>query len=148
MVPVLETDRLTLRGHSMDDFPACAAMWADPRVTQYFGHSFSEEESWTRFLRYAGHWAVLGFGCWVVEEKSSGDFAGEIGFWDYKRAIEPKLTLPEIGWALASRFHGKGYASEAVRAALAWGAGHFGASPTTCIIHPDNLPSIRVAKKC
>jgi RimJ/RimL family protein N-acetyltransferase len=148
MVPVLETDRLSLRGHLLQDFASSAAMWADPIVTRYFGHSFSEEESWTRFLRHFGHWTLLGFGYWVVQEKSTGDFVGEIGFCDYKRAIEPRLTLPEIGWALASRFHGKGYATEAVRAVLAWGAGHFGPSPTTCIIHPDNLPSIRVAQKC
>lgn len=97
MVPVLETERLKLRGHRMDDFPACAAMWADPVVTRHFGHSFSEEESWTRFLRYFGHWSVLGFGSWLVEERATGNFVGEVGFANYRRAIEPPLDAPEIG---------------------------------------------------
>jgi RimJ/RimL family protein N-acetyltransferase len=148
MVPVLETERLKLRGHRMDDFPACAAMWADPVVTRHFGHSFSEEESWTRFLRYFGHWSVLGFGYWLVEERRTGKFVGEVGFANYKRAIEPPLDAPEIGWALAAQFHGKGYATEAVRAAIAWGEEHLGPSRTTCIIAPQNLLSIRVAEKC
>jgi RimJ/RimL family protein N-acetyltransferase len=149
-VPVLETERLRLRGHRVDDFAACAAMWADPVVTRHVGgRPFSGEESWSRLLRYVGHWAVLGFGYWVVEERATGEFAGETGFADYKRDLSPSLAeTPEIGWAFASKFHGKGYASEAVRAAVKWGDEHFGPAGTACIIHPDNLASIRVAEKC
>ena len=44
--------------------------------------------------------------------------------------------------------YGKGYATEAVRSVVAWGEEHFGPSRTTCIIAPENLPSIRVAEKC
>jgi len=100
-------------------------------------------------LRYIGHWAFLGFGYWAVEEKATGNFIGEIGFADLKRNLEPPLgDTPEIGWVFASQFHGKGYASEAVRAAVAWGDAQFGRSRTACIIHPENLASIRVAEKC
>src|ERR1700722_10901396 len=149
MVPVLETERLKLRGHRMDYFQASAAMWADPVVTRHFGKSYTEEEAWTRFLRYFGHWDLLGFGYWVVEEKATGNFAGEIGFADYKRDLETSLKqAPEIGWVLASQSHGKGYATEAVLAALAWGDRYFGDPRTSCIIDPENLPSIRVAEKC
>jgi RimJ/RimL family protein N-acetyltransferase len=125
-------------------------MWADPKVVQYVsGKPFSEEESWTRFLRYVGHWAVLGFGYWVAEEKATEAFVGEIGFADYKRDLQPSLKgIPEIGWVLASHAHGKGYATEAVRAVIAWGDTHFGPLRTACIIHPENLASIRVAIKC
>jgi RimJ/RimL family protein N-acetyltransferase len=122
MVPVLETERLKLRGHRLDDFPACAAMWTDPAVTRHIGGKPpSNEESWTKFLRYFGHWTLLGFGYWVVEGKATVHFAGEFGFADYKRNIEPPLNGPEIGWVLASQFHGRGYATEAVRAAVAQG---------------------------
>ena len=101
MIPVLETERLKLRGHRLDDFPACAAMWADPAVTRHIGGKpLSNEESWTKFLRYFGHWALLGFGYWVVEEKATGNFAGEVGFADYKRNIDPPLNSPEMGWVL------------------------------------------------
>ena len=154
-VPVLETERLRLRGHRLDDFAACAAMWADPIVTRHFGQTLSGEESWNRVLRYVGHWALLSFGYWVVEERATGAFVGEVGFADWKRKLEPVHSLlnaesgtPEIGWILASSSHGKGYATEAARAAVAWGDERFGGGHTACIIHPENVSSIRVAEKC
>jgi RimJ/RimL family protein N-acetyltransferase len=153
-VPVLETERLRLRGHRSDDLANCAAMWADPVVVRHtVGKPLTEEESWRRLLSYVGHWALMGFGFWVVEEKASGKFVGEVGFVDYKRDIEPSLKgVPEIGWVLASRAHGKGYATEAVLAVVAWGDAKFkvsaGGTRTACIIQPENVASIRVAEKC
>src|SRR5579863_8788293 len=149
-VPVLETERLRLRGHRIGDLEGCAAMWADPEVIRYTTRKpLSEEESWTRLLRYVGHWAVMGFGYWVAEEKATGKFAGEVGFADYKRDVEPSLKgVPEIGWVLASHAHGRGYATEAVRAAVAWGDANFRAVRTACLIDPENLASLRVAEKC
>jgi RimJ/RimL family protein N-acetyltransferase len=149
-VPTLTTERLVLRPHRLDDFVHSAAMWADPNVTQHIlKRPLSEEESWSRLLRYAGHWVLLGFGYWVVEETNTGNFVGEIGFADYKREIQPSLKgVPEIGWVLASRAHGKGYATEVVRAVSAWGDAHFGSMRTACIIAPENAASVRVAEKC
>jgi len=148
MVPVLETARLRLRGHSLADFDASAAMWADPAVVRYIsGKPCTREESWGRLLRYPGHWALLGFGFWLIEEKASGRFVGEGGFGDFKRAIEPAFDAPEQGWALAPWAHGRGYASEAVAAMLGWGAAHFGRGDFVCMIAPENAPSLRVAAK-
>jgi RimJ/RimL family protein N-acetyltransferase len=150
-VPAVETTRLILRGHRLADFAACAAMWADPRVTRYIGgRPFSGEDVWARLLRYVGHWALLGFGFWAVEEKAGGGFIGELGFADFKREITPSLDgLPELGWTLSPSVWDRGYATEAVRAAVAWGAGHFGPTQrTVCLIDPENLASIRVATKC
>jgi RimJ/RimL family protein N-acetyltransferase len=148
--PVIETERLVLRGHRMDDFADCAAMWADPQVARFIGGKpLSETEAWARFLRYAGHWPLMGFGYWAVIEKGSGAFVGDVGFADYKRDIEPSIKgEAEIGWVLAGHAHGKGYATEAVRAALAWGDAHLKQPRTVCIIAPENLASIRVAAKC
>ena len=149
-IPVIETERLRLRGHRPEDFENSAAMWGDPEVTRYIGgRPFTKEEVWTRLLRYAGHWAWLGFGYWVMEEKATGAFAGELGFSDYRRDIEPSLDgIPESGWVLARAAHGKGYATEAVRAVLDWGDRQFGSARTVCLIHPENRASMRVAEKC
>lgn len=149
IVPLLETERLVLRGHRPEDFPNSAAMWADPKVTQHIlGQPLSEEDAYTRFLRYIGHWAIAGFGYWLIEEKQTGKFIGEAGFADYRRAIEPSLKgLPEIGWVLASEAHGKGYATEAVRKLTAWGDARL-RTRTMCIIAPQNTASVRVAVKC
>jgi RimJ/RimL family protein N-acetyltransferase len=120
--PTLETDRLVLRAHRVDDFEPSAAMWGDEGVTRFIGGKpFTAEEVWQRMLRYPGHWALLGFGYWVLEEKATGDFVGEAGLLNLNRAIEPPLgDAPEAGWVLTPRVHGKGYATEAMTRALAW----------------------------
>lgn len=125
-------------------------MWADPKVTRYIRETpFTAEETWTRLLRFIGHWALLGFGYWAVEERETGEFIGEVGFADYKRDLKPSLEgMPEIGWVFASQAHGMGFATEAVRAAIIWGDSEFGGKRTACIIAPDNRASIRVAAKC
>ena len=149
-IPVVETVRLRLRAHRMGDFGPLASMWADSSVVRYIGGKpLTVEDSWSRLLRYAGHWALLGFGFWAIEERVTGEYVGDIGFARFYRDIQPPLPdVPEIGWVLAAHVHGKGYATEAVRAVVEWGDRRFGASNTVCIIHPGNLASIRVAEKC
>jgi RimJ/RimL family protein N-acetyltransferase len=83
-----------------------------------------------------------------VIEKSTGHRVGETGFLDVHREIVPSLNgIPEIGWAFAKPAQGKGYATEAVRAALAWGEQRFGKTRFACIIAPGNAPSLNVAAK-
>ena len=149
-IPTIETSRLILRGHTLEDFPAYAAMWADPVVTRFIGGApLSEEESWAKFMRIAGHWALLGYGFWAIEEKASSKRIGEAGVLNMKRATEPSFHgVPEIGWGLLPAVHGRGYATEAVKAILGWAEGHFGKVRMVCIIDPENGPSLRVAARC
>jgi len=148
-VPVIETARLRLRAHRPADFDAAAAMWADPVVTRFTGgRAFSREETWARMLRYAGHWAWFGHGFWAVEDRDDGIYLGELGFADFRRDIVPAIDVPEIGWSFAAAAHGRGLASEGVRAALVWADATLDAAKTACIIDPDNLASIRVARRC
>jgi RimJ/RimL family protein N-acetyltransferase len=149
--PRLETARLILRAIVPADFSAFAAMSADPVVRRYSGDGAprTEEESWTSFLVIAGHWEMTGYGGWAIEEKASGRFVGELGFLDRRRDRGPDLMgVPEMGWGLTSDTFGKGYATEAVRAALAWGHDHFGARRVIALTAADNFASIRVAEKC
>lgn len=148
MVPVIETERLRLRGHALRDFDACAAMWAEPDVVRFIsGKPSTREESWGRFLRYPGHWQMLGHGFWLIEEKGTGAFVGEGGFGKFKRDMEPAFEAPEMGWALMPTMHGKGYANEAVSAMIAWGEPHFGRRDFVCMISPGNAPSLALAAK-
>jgi len=147
--PRIETTRLRLRGHRVDDLPQCAAMWAEEGVTRFIGGKpLTEEETWLRMLRHAGHWALLGFGYWLVEEKATGRFLGEAGLAEFRREIEPSIIgTPEAGWVFAAASQGHGYASEAMRAILDWGKLRFGDPRSVCLIHPDNTPSLRLAAK-
>jgi len=149
-IPTLETARLRLRGHQHEDFPQLAAMWSEPEVFRYIsGKPSTEQQSWARLLNYLGHWSLMGFGYWAVQEKATGRFIGEAGFADFKREMSPSIKgIPELGWALATHAHGKGYATEAVRAAIQWGDANLKSPRTVCIIGPENLASIRVAEKC
>ena len=148
-IPTIETERLILRGHTRDDFPAFARMWADADVTRFIGGApLSEEDAWARFLRVMGHWAVLGFGFWAVTLKESGRRIGEVGILDVRREIEPSFHgVPEIGWSLLPEAQGRGYAGEAARAAVAWAEAKFGRVRMVCIIHPDNAPSLKLARR-
>jgi RimJ/RimL family protein N-acetyltransferase len=146
---MIETDRLRLRRHVADDLKESWAMWSDPDVYRHILPAPSnEQQAWSRILAYVGHWAIAGFGSWVVEERSTGVFVGEIGFADFKRDVTPSIRgVPEIGWVLRSSQHGKGYATEGVRAALTWADEHLSAARTVCLIHPENTASIHVAEK-
>lgn len=146
-VPVLETGRLRLRAHRVEDLEPCVAMWSEPEVTRFtIGEPSPAPRTWSRLLAYRGHWAVLGFGYWAVELKATGLYVGEVGFADFKRGLHPSLEeFPEAGWALTPLAHGKGYATEALEAALAWADARF--PRTVCIIHPHNHASLRVAEK-
>jgi RimJ/RimL family protein N-acetyltransferase len=148
-IPVLQTDRLTLRGHQRTDLRDCTQMWSNAAVTRYIGgRAFTPEEVWTRILRYVGHWTLLGFGYWLVTERASGAFVGEVGFGDYERDLRPSLgEAPEAGWIVSPNAREKGYASEAIRAAHTWINDVYGARRTVCMIDHDNVVSQQIAAK-
>lgn len=125
-------------------------MWSDPNVTKFIsGRTSTEQQTWIRLLSYVGHWALMDFGYWAIEEKGSNDFVGEVGFADFKRDVSAAMQdAPELGIALASRFHGKGYATEAVRAALAWADANLRFTRTVCLANTQNPASLRVLAKC
>ena len=148
-IPVLQTDRLILRPHRVSDFEASLAMWTDPEVVRYIGGKPStEQQVWGRIMNYLGHWHLMGYGYWCVEEKLSGVLVGEFGFADFHREISPSIRgIPELGWALNSRVHRMGYATEGLRAVMAWGDANLPISRSVCLIDPENLPSFKVAAK-
>lgn len=150
IAPELETERLRLRAHRAGDFDDSFALWCDPRVVRYIsGRTSTPQQAWSRLMHYAGHWALLGFGYWALVEKTSGTFVGEAGLADFHREIDASMrNVPEAGWVLAPRFAGRGYATEAMQAVLAWSDAQLGAARTVCMIDPQNLASIRVAEKC
>jgi len=147
MAPLMETERLRLRGHALKDFPAHAAMWTDERTLRHMGGPpRNEEELWTRFLRNVGQWQLMGSGMWALEDKASGAYAGAVGFITGKRMMDiPYRDEPEMGWVIAPDFHGKGLAREAVAKILSWGDAHLEAAESWCMISPANLASRRVA---
>ncbi|MEN0652093.1 MULTISPECIES: GNAT family N-acetyltransferase [Hyphobacterium] len=148
-IPVLETERLILRGHRAEDAPHSYALWAHETTQRYIGSMTSSPgDAWLRMLRYPGLWAILGFGFWAVIEKDCGRFVGECGFADFCRAMTPSIRgLPELGYAITPDAHGKGYATEAVLGAQAWIDRARNRPRCVAIINPHNTASIGVAVK-
>ena len=140
-VPVLETARLRLRGHRPDDFAACAAMWADPVVFRYIGgkpfspgRSLDPPAALRRTLGVA-RLRLLGARGKSLRANLSASWASPIS------SVTSSLRSTTCrNWAgrWSRQAHGKGYATEAVRAAIAWGDKHFGQKQTACLIHPEN----------
>ncbi len=147
--PVIETERLRLRGFRASDLDAQAAAMADPAMVVHLGGSpFSREDTWRKILASPGLWALLGYGYWVVERRDDGAYLGQVGFADFKRDMAPGIEgLPEMGWIMAPQAQGRGYATEAALAALAWADQAPGGGEIVAIIGHANAASIRIAEK-
>ncbi len=141
-MPRMETTRLILREWQPVDADAYAAMAADPEVMRYTGGVMDREQSWRSMALHAGHWSLRGYGNWVVERSSDGEFLGRVGLWH----PEGWLGL-EIGWTLARNAWGNGYATEAAVAATHWAWTVIDAPRLISVIHPDNTASARVAER-
>jgi RimJ/RimL family protein N-acetyltransferase len=140
----LETERLRLRPFRLSDHEDYAEMCADPEVMRHFGKGepFARDAAWRHMAMLVGHWDLLGFGMWAVEEKETGRFVGRVGF------AEPGGWPGfELAWALARPFWGRGYATESGRAALAWAFAELGKERVISLIVPENRRSLRVAER-
>ncbi len=149
MVPLIETARLRLREIRMEDLEFQGAMLRDAEVVRYLGgRIYSREEAWRRLMAARGAWEMFGYGYWTVERREDGAYLGTVGFADYKRDMTPSIEgLPEMGWIFAPHAQGKGYASEAIAAGLAWADQTLGRPEMAAIISHGNEASIRVAEK-
>lgn len=146
---MIETDRLALRPYALTDFAPYHAMTSDPGVTRFIGgEPLSAEDAWNRLLRYAGHWSLLGYGLFAVFDKGSGRYLGETGLADFRRGLGDGMDgVDEAAWVFTSDAQGHGYGPEAALAAHRWYERARGARRTVCIIHPDNLASMKLAGK-
>lgn len=138
----VETDRLVLRMFGEEDFEPLFEITRDSTIFQFSERGpLGSDEAWTRLLRNIGHWHVKGYGIFAVEEKQSGRLIGEAGLADFRRCLGSIFDgAPEASWTIAPWAQGRGYASEAVEAALAWIEAKLGARRTVCLIHVHTHP--------
>jgi len=143
-VPELRTERLVLRGFREEDLDAWAEISADGEVAQWVGDpdGLSREQSWRRMAYFMGHWELRGCGQWALVEHDTGDLVGRAGL------LQPEgWPGLEVGWLVARRHWGKGYAPEAGRAAIDWARSALGADHIISLIEDHNHRSARVAEK-
>ena len=141
-IPVIETERLVLRGFEERDFAAFAELRADPDVMHFIGGVQKPYEAWRAMAATLGHWALRGFGFFCVVEKASGEAVGQCG------PLRPhEWPGNEIGYSFARAYQGKGYATEAARAALRFAYTELGWATAISVIDPENHASQNVARK-
>jgi RimJ/RimL family protein N-acetyltransferase len=95
-------------------------MNADPRVMEQFPSVLTRLESDGLVDRIVERWRDTGYGLWAVERTEDRAFLGFTGLAE----PEPSAGMPrfvEVGWRLAVDAWGRGYATEAARAAVGWG---------------------------
>lgn len=116
----LETEHLWLRQWQEADFEPFASLSSDKKVMAHFPKLLSREESDALAKRLQAAITQYGWGLWATELKATQEFIGFVGL------HIPLIDLPcspcvEMGWRLDTRYWGKGYATEAAKAAINFG---------------------------
>lgn len=142
----LTTRRLVMRRWRSSDSEPFAALNADEEVMKYFPRMLAREESDALIERIERNFENAGFGLWAVEIQSSGEFIGFVGLSQpsWQSSFTPCV---EIGWRLAKKYWGHGYAPEAALEAMRDGFERLGLAEILSWTATINLNSIRVMEK-
>ena len=140
----LQTERLTLRPFSVDDIDEFLTVWGDPEVIWWGAVATDRDQAASGLASLVQRIEGMpsGMGWWWLDLRDSGETVGDVN-------IQPAPDPPggiEIGWHLARRHWGNGYATEGARKMieLAW---DLGLEEVIATIVPMNLRSVRVAER-
>ena len=141
----LDTERLYLSPWLEEDRADIIALYADPLASRDFGRTLSPEESGVTFDKYLAAFELYGYTRWRLTLRD-GRFMGTTGV---MRVIDHQAlgTHDEIGWRLLPEFWGKGYATEAARAAQADAQTRCGLRGIITYTSPDNAASAAVMER-
>jgi RimJ/RimL family protein N-acetyltransferase len=142
----LETPRLALRRSHGGDAEAIAAYRSDPEVHRYQGWERTDTEGVREEIEAMASRAPGEPDGWVqfsVESLETGRLVGDVGM----SPAEGEPGVMKIGYTMDPAFQGQGYATEAVRALVAYAFDTLGADVVRAYASAENLPSIRVAEK-
>jgi len=146
IAPRLKSERLLLREWVSSDEEPFMALNRDPHVMELFPNLLTPEESAQFITRSKNLLAEKKFGLWAVETQDSKEFIGFIGLneptWDAH--FTPCI---EIGWRLAKKFWGRGFATEGARRVLEYAFDDLKLQEVVSFTSPLNQRSIKVMEK-
>jgi RimJ/RimL family protein N-acetyltransferase len=140
----LSTPRLLLRPWRDADRQPFAALNADPEVMEHFPGVMNRQASDAQVDRFLEHWAEVGWGQWAVEVRNEAPFIGFVGI---ARQNAPGHHVVEVGWRLARRYWGRGYATEGAEEALAFGFRTLALDEIVSFTVPQNTRSLSVMER-
>ena len=141
-----ETERLWLRQWCAADREPFAALNADPKVMEFFPALLNHTESEAMANRCQTLIAERGWGLWAVETRTTQEFIGFVGL--HTPAPElPFAPCVEVGWRLAAKHWGKGFATEAARATLRVGFNQLGLPDIVSFTPVGNIRSRAVMER-
>jgi len=140
-IPVLETERLLLRGPDPEDYPNFKATFSSYR-SRFMGGPLNPYETWMLYAAEIGHWEIRGYGMWMIHDRETDETLGMAGGW--KPAVWPE---PEVAWIIWPSKVGHGYALEATNRARAYFYDELGWKGAVSYLDPKNLDSIRLAER-
>jgi ribosomal-protein-alanine N-acetyltransferase len=146
VVPEVRTERLLLRGWRPADRAPFAALNADPTVVEFLPGALDRRESDDLAARIEAGWEQHGYGLWAVEVPGVAPFIGFVGL--SRASFEAPFTpAVEVGWRLSASAWGRGYATEAGRAALHFGFGEHRLNEIVSFTARNNSRSRRVMER-
>lgn len=145
-VPELRTGRLVLRAWRAEDREPFARLNADAEVMRHLPAPLTREQSDAMIGRIEAAFAQRGWGWFAVEVPGVAPFVGAVGL-SVPRYDAPFMPCVEVGWRLAREHWGRGYATEAARAAVAFGFSRLGLAEIVSFTVPANVRSIAVMRR-
>ena len=144
--PELHTPRLILRRWRDGDRVPFAKLNRDAQVMEHMPARLTRAQSDEMIELIEARFDQHGYGLWAVEVRATGALAGFTGLQDvpFQAPFTPAI---EVGWRLARTVWGRGYATEAARAALAYGFGALRLPEVVAMIVPANRRSRAVAQR-
>jgi RimJ/RimL family protein N-acetyltransferase len=119
---ILTTTRLILRTWTLSDIPLMTAISSDPLVMEHFPAIQDLAATQALIEHINQHYKKFGYALYAVELKDTREFIGFVGLnhppFDIPNFQPKGLPIVEIGWRLASKHWGHGYATEAAKAVL------------------------------
>jgi RimJ/RimL family protein N-acetyltransferase len=142
----IRTDRLVLRRWRDEDLEPFAELNADPEVMALMPALLDRRESDALATRIREQFEERGFGLWAVEVPGEAPFIGFVGL-SVPRFAAAFTPCVEVGWRLARAHWGRGYATEAAGASVAFGFERVGLEEIVSFTAPANIRSIAVMER-
>ena len=140
-IPSFETKRILLRGGVTADLDKLDEFFSSPE-SRYVGGPRPRAESWESLCAGVGHWALRGFGLWILTDKTEGKMLGVAGLQQPDGWPEPELI-----WVLFGDYTGQGLATEAVQGIRRYIADEYGIKTPISLLYPEYKAVVAMAER-